>query len=239
VTTTPLRCRALLFDLDGVLADSTASVEYHWRAWAARHGLDPDALLHVVHGRRAIDTIRDVAPALDAEAELAALVEAEAGDTAGVTASPGAAALLPRLPAGAWAVVTSGVRAVALARLRAGGLPLPPLLVPADEIARGKPDPEGYLTAAARLGVAPGDCVVFEDAPAGVAAARAAGMRCVALTTTHPASALTHADRIAPSLAGVHVTVDVIVDVTVDGAGEGRATFTVAVSDGDSTDQRP
>jgi hypothetical protein len=139
VTNASLRCRALLFDLDGVLADSTASVEHHWRAWAERHGLDPDALLQVVHGRRAIDTIRDVAPTLDAEAELAALVAAEAGDTAGVTASPGAAALLPRLPAGAWAVVTSGVRAVALARLQAGGLPLPPLLVPADEITRGSP----------------------------------------------------------------------------------------------------
>ena len=218
----PLRCRALLFDLDGVLADSTASVEHHWRAWAERHGLDPDALLHVVHGRRAIDTIRDVVPTLDAEAELAALVAAEAGDTTGVTASPGAAALLPRLPAGSWAVVTSGVRAVALARLRAGGLPLPPLLVPADEIARGKPDPEGYLTAAARLGVAPDDCVVFEDAPAGVAAARAAGMRCVALTTTHPASALASAHRIAPSLAGVQVT--------IEPAGDGRASYTVAVA---------
>ena len=203
-----LRCRALLFDLDGVLADSTASVEYHWRRWALRHALDPDALLHVVHGRRAIDTIREVAPQLDAEAELAALVEAEAGDVRGVTASPGAAALLPRLPRGSWAVVTSGVRAVALARLGAGALPLPPLLVPADEIARGKPDPEGYLTAAARLGVAPADCVVFEDAPAGLAAARAAGMRCVGLTSTHAASALAGADLIAPSLAGVRVTID-------------------------------
>ena len=222
MTNASLRCRALLFDLDGVLADSTASVEHHWRAWAERHGLDPDALLQVVHGRRAIDTIRDVAPTLDAEAELAALVAAEAGDTAGVTASPGAAALLPRLPAGAWAVVTSGVRAVALARLQACGLPLPLLLVPADEITRGKPDPEGYLAAAARLGVAPPDCVVFEDAPAGVAAARAAGMRCVALTTTHAASALTHADRIAPSLAGVQVTIEL--------ASDGGATFTLRVA---------
>jgi sugar-phosphatase len=203
----PIRCRALLFDLDGVLADSTASVEAHWRAWGARHGLDGDALLRVVHGRRAVDTIRDVAPALDAERELAALVAAEAGDTAGVTASPGAAALLPRLPAGSWAVVTSGVRAVALARLRASGLPEPPLLVAADDIARGKPDPEGYLTAAARLGRAPADCLVFEDAPAGVAAARAAGMRCVGLTTTHAPGALAGADLLAPSLAGLVVAV--------------------------------
>ncbi len=201
-----LRCRALLFDLDGVLADSTASVEAHWRRWAAGHGLDPDAVVAVVHGRRAVDTVRAVAPALDAEREVAALVAAEAGDTAGVVAAPGAAALLPRLPAGSWAVVTSGVRAVALARLRASGLPDPPLLVPADEVARGKPDPEGYLTAAARLGRAPGECVVVEDAPAGVAAARAAGMRCLGLTTTHPAEALAGADLVAPSLAGVRVT---------------------------------
>jgi sugar-phosphatase len=203
----PLRARALLFDLDGVLADSTASVERHWRAWAARHGLDGDALLAVVHGRRAVDTIREVTPWLDADRELAALVAAEAGDTRGVTAAPGAAALLARLPAGGWAVVTSGVRSVALARLRACGLPEPPLLVAADEIARGKPDPEGYLAAAARLGRAPAECVVLEDAPAGVAAARAAGMRCVGLATTHAAEALAGADLIAPSLAGLRVEV--------------------------------
>lgn len=220
-----LRCRALLFDLDGVLADSTASVEAHWRWWAVAHRLDPDALLHVVHGRRAIDTIREVAPALDAEHELAALVDAEAGDTTGVVAAPGAAALLPRLPAGEWAVVTSGVRRVALARLRASALPDPPLLVAADEIARGKPDPEGYLAAAARLGRTPAECVVFEDAPAGVAAARAAGMRCVGLTSTHAAAALAGADLLAPSLAGVRVTRTADADgsaryeIVVDGPG--------------------
>src|SRR5690349_529562 len=118
-----LHARAVLFDLDGVLADSTASVEMHWRRWAASHALDADALLRVVHGRRALDTIREVTPHLDADRELATLVAAEAGDTAGVVAAPGAALLLPRLPANAWAVVTSGVRAVALARLAASGLP--------------------------------------------------------------------------------------------------------------------
>ena len=202
-----LHCRALLFDLDGVLADSTASVVHHWRAWAARHGLDGDALIRVVHGRRAIDIIREAAPALDAGAELAALAAAESADTVGVEAMPGAAALLARLPVGHWAVVTSGTRAVALARLRAGALPVPPLLVAADEIERGKPDPEGYLTAARRLTEAPADCVVIEDAPAGVAAARAAGMRCVALTTTHEAAALAGADLIVPTLAALRVEV--------------------------------
>ena len=170
--TTAIIAHAILFDLDGVLADSTASVEHHWRSWARKHALDPDALIAVVHGRRAIDTIREVTPHLEAERELADLVAAEAGDTRGVTATAGAKALLERLPDDAWAVVTSGVRSVALARLRASGLPIPRLLVPADEITRGKPDPEGYLTASRKLGVEPRDCVVIEDAPAGIAAAR-------------------------------------------------------------------
>ena len=215
-----LRCRALLFDLDGVLADSTASVVRHWSRWAARRGLDVDALLRVVHGRRAIDVIREVTPALDAEAELAG---AERDAPGGVVALPGAAALLARLPARHWAVVTSGVRAVALARLRACALPVPPLLVAADEIARGKPDPEGYLTAAARRGVAPADCVVVEDAPPGLAAARAAGMRCVALTTTHAESALAGADLIVPTLAALRVAV--AADATV--AGRETCVFTL------------
>ncbi len=216
----PLRCRALLFDLDGVLADSTASVEAHWRRWAAGHGLDPDAILHVVHGRRAIDTIREVAPALDAERELAALAAAETEDTTGVVAAPGAAELLPRLAAGSWAVVTSGMRAVALARLRASALPEPPLLVAAEDVGRGKPDPEGYLAAAARLGRSPAECVVFEDAPAGVAAARAAGMRCVALASTYPTADLAAADLVVPSLAGVRVE--------ASAAPDGGAAYVVA-----------
>jgi sugar-phosphatase len=220
VSTPPLHCRALLFDLDGVLADSIASIEGHWRAWAERHALDAEALLRVVHGRRAVDTVRDVAPQLDAEAEVAALVAAEAEDTRGVVAAPGASALLARLPAGSWGVVTSGVRRVALARLRAGALPEPPLLLAADEILRGKPDPEGYRTAAARLGRPAGECVVIEDAPAGVAAARAAGMRCVALTTTHPAAALAGADLVVASLAALRV------DVTR--AGDGGIAFALA-----------
>ena len=205
---TALHARALLFDLDGVLADSTASVESHWRRWARAHALDPEALLRVVHGRRAIDTIREVAPHLDADAELAALVAAEAGDTTGVVAAPGARALLARLPANAWAVVTSGVRAVALARLAASDLPVPHVHVPADEIARGKPDPEGYLTAARKLGVEPWDCVVIEDAPAGIAAARNAGMRCIALTTTHSESEVAQADMVVASLAALDVGIE-------------------------------
>ena len=217
---TALHAHAILFDLDGVLADSTRSVEHHWRTWALGHSLDPDALIAVVHGRRAIDTIREVTPHLDAERELAALVEAEAGDTSDVTAAPGAKALLARLPADTWAVVTSGVRPVAEARLRASDLPLPKLLVPADEIARGKPDPEGYLTAARRLRIAPSECVVIEDAPAGIAAAHAAGMRCIGLTTTHSAHDVANADLVVASLASLRV------DIARD--ADSRIRFTLA-----------
>ena len=203
-----LRCRAFLFDLDGVLADSIANVERHWRAFAGRHALDPDAVLSVVHGRRAIDTIRDLVPHADLDAEYRWLEDAESTDTDGITALPGAADVLTQLPRDAWAVVTSGTRAVALARLRAAGLPAPPLLVAAEDLTRGKPDPEGYLRAATRLGVAPADCVVVEDAPAGAAAARAGGMRLVALTTTYAASELQPADLTVASLAGLLVEPD-------------------------------
>jgi len=196
---------ALLFDLDGVLVDSTAVVERTWRAFAARHALDAARVVRAAHGRRAIDTIADLTPAVDGVAELARMIDEEATDLAGLEALPGAAALLTALPLDRWAVVTSGVRAVAEARLRAAGLPIPAVLVPADEIARGKPDPEGYLHAAARLGAAPADCVVLEDAPAGLAAARAAGMRVVALTTTHDAASVAGADLVVPTLAALRV----------------------------------
>jgi sugar-phosphatase len=212
--------RALLFDLDGVLADSTGAIERRWREWAVRHELDAEALLRLVHGRRALEIIREVAPRLDAEAELAALAAAEAEDTDGVVALPGAAAILGALPARQWAVVTSGVRPVALARLRACALPVPSVLVTADQVARGKPDPEGYLTAARQLGILPGDCIVVEDAPPGIAAARAGGMRCIALTTTHAPAAVAGADLVVPTLADL--------ELRVDAAGGGPARLAIA-----------
>jgi sugar-phosphatase len=201
-----LTCDALLFDLDGVLVDSTACVEGTWRQWAIRHGLDADAIVRMAHGRRAIDTVRLAAPHLDdagVEAEVAALSAHEARETAGLLEAPGAAALLRSLPPNRWAVVTSGVRAVAEHRLRHVGLPVPPILVCADEVVHGKPHPEGYLTAAARLGISPSACLVVEDAPAGLAAAHAAGMRALAVATTHPPDALGDADVIARALSAV------------------------------------
>jgi sugar-phosphatase len=200
-----LKSRALLFDLDGVLVDSTASVERHWRNWANRHGLDADALIAVVHGRRAIDTIRERAPHLDAEAELASLVAAETDDTSDVVVMPGAARLLASLPANRWAIVTSGTHDVATARLRATGLPIPGVMITADRVARGKPDPEGYLAAAAALRERPAHCIVVEDAPAGIEAAKRAGMRCIALLTTHRVEEVSEATVIARDTAAISV----------------------------------
>ena len=203
-----LHCRALLFDLDGVLVDSTANVERHWSVWGRRHGLDPHVLLPIVHGRRAIDTIRVVTPWLDAERELADLVVMEAEDTDGVVAMPGAAELLAKLDGARWAVVTSGVRAVAVARLESSGLPVPRALVTADQVQNGKPDPEGYLAGAKLLDTDPADCTVVEDAPAGAAAARAAGAHLVAIGSTHPLEMLGDADLALNRLADLDVTVN-------------------------------
>src|SRR5919107_951322 len=173
----PLLARALLFDLDGVLADSTPSVTRAWSAWARRVGLDPHELLPKVHGRRAIDTIPAVRPELDAGAELATLVADETTDNGDVVQIPGARELVSSLPPDAWAIVTSGLRPVATARLVAAGVPIPRVMITAESIERGKPDPECYLEGAEALGVDPGDCVVVEDAPIGAQAARGAGMR--------------------------------------------------------------
>lgn len=202
---TSLLVGAILFDLDGVLADSTPSVTRAWSAWARRVGLDPEELLPKVHGRRAIETIRAARPDLDAEAELATIVADETTDNDDTDEIPGARALVSGLPADAWAIVTSGLRPVATARLVAAGIPLPRIMITAESIERGKPNPDCYLAGAAALGVDPADCVVVEDAPAGAAAARAAGMRLIALTTTHAAAQLEPADLVVPDLT--HVTV--------------------------------
>jgi mannitol-1-/sugar-/sorbitol-6-phosphatase len=196
-------CRGVLFDLDGVLVDSAAYVEEQWRDWARSKGLPAEPFLRVCHGRRALETIQIAAPHLDAEAEVAAFAP---DDTQTRVLNPveGASRLLETLPAASWAVATSGTRAVATERLRAAGLPIPHVLVCAEDVVHGKPSPDVYLMAASSLGVAPAECVVIEDAPAGIQAARAAGMIVVALTTTHRREDL-EADACTPSLAGIHV----------------------------------
>ncbi|MGH7510146.1 MAG: HAD-IA family hydrolase [Gemmatimonadales bacterium] len=197
-------CRAVLFDLDGVLVDSTGYIEQQWRRWAVARGLQPEPFLRVCHGRRALETIRLAAPHLDAEAEVAAFVPDGASEDLGLVPVEGAARLLEKLPVGSWAVATSGTRAAATERLRRAGLPQPGVLVCAEDVLRGKPSPDVYLMAAAGLAVAPSQCVVVEDAPAGVEAARAAGMPVIALTTTHRTEELP-ADACTASLAGVHL----------------------------------
>ncbi|MDX6538830.1 MAG: mannitol-/sugar-/sorbitol-6-phosphatase [Gaiellales bacterium] len=180
----------LLFDLDGTLVDSRVVVERHWSAFCERNGLDFAAVLAVLHGVRSVDTIRAVAPHLDAPAEAARLDEAEEADTDGLVRVAGAGEVLARLPEDAWGIVTSGHRTLAERRLRALALPIPAAMVCGDEIQRGKPDPEGFVAGARLLGAQPEMCVAFEDAPAGILAARAAGMPVVGITTTHEAAAL-------------------------------------------------
>jgi sugar-phosphatase len=199
------RCRAILFDLDGVLVDSAECVERTWREWATRHDLDPERVISIAHGRRAIETVQLVAPELSADAELTALANSEATTSEGIYEIAGARELLAQLPAGSWAIVTSGIRAVAEFRLRYTGLPVPPVMVCADEITRGKPDPEGYLLAAARLGRSPAECIVIEDTHAGIDAAHAGGMRALAIATTYPRANLTNADAVAFRLTDVTV----------------------------------
>ena len=180
-----------------------ACVERHWAIWAARHGLNFARVLEQVHGRRTVDTIRAVAPELDAEDEARDLNEAVVMDESGISAAPGAIELLHELPKDTWAIVTSGTRLVALARLAYVGLPVPACLITADDVDYGKPHPQGYATAARLLSASPSECVVVEDTPAGIASAHAASIRAIAVTSTHPPHGLTDADFRIESLQHV------------------------------------
>jgi len=215
-----LECTAILFDLDGVLIDSTTNITRHWRQWAQRHGLDLAEIMRVAHGRITIETMRLVAPHLPVEEEARHFAAVEVADTEGVITIAGAPALLASLPAAAWAIVTSGSRDVATARLQSRGLPIPKIMVTADDVIHGKPDPEPYLVAAKRLGVPANQCVVVEDSPAGIAAACAAGMRSVAVASTHADHELEAATAIARQLS----------DIQVDTARDGRLTIQIAPS---------
>jgi sugar-phosphatase len=202
-----MRCDALLFDLDGVLVDSAECVKRICTDWAIARGLDPELVLRWSQGRRVQETVRAVAPHLDPDAEVAALVGMEASATDGLHHVPGARMLLQSLPPDAWAVVTSGARPVATLRLNHVGLPIPQTLITGDDVRRGKPDPEGYLAAASALGRSPADCVVIEDAPAGIGAARAAGMRSIAIVGTVSPSELEGADVIVDSFRSIRVVI--------------------------------
>ncbi|HEV2697762.1 MAG TPA: HAD family hydrolase [Terriglobales bacterium] len=181
-----ISCDGLLFDLDGVLVDSTPAVARVWTKWALAHGFDPDETVRLAHGRPSVDTVRDLLPDADFAAENDIILRGEIEDTDGVVALPGIRELLSSLPSNRWAIVTSCSRALAEGRLKAAGLPMPPRLQPSDDIARGKPDPEPYLKGAALLGAPAAKCVVFEDAPAGIRSGKAAGALVIALPTTSP-----------------------------------------------------
>jgi len=198
---------AVLFDIDGTLVDSTPAVERIWRTWAGRRGLDAEEILRVCHGRRTEDTLALFLPPGERGAAVAELAELELTDLDEVTALPTARALLGRLPRRRWAAVTSGARPIMRARLAAAGLPLPEVLVAAEDVSAGKPDPEGYLKAAAALGADTRRCLVVEDAPAGIAAGVAAGARTLAVATSHDAARLTTADAAVADLTSVALAV--------------------------------
>lgn len=174
MNTITLSVSALLLDMDGTLVCSTGDVEQVWQLWCREHLLDPDPVLAMCHGIRSREVIRELAPQLDVEREAARLDELEMLHTGG-DAIAGAGELLRHLPPELWAIVTSASEQVARHRLNCAGLPLPAVLVGAEAVINGKPDPEPYLLGAVRLGVSPARCLVFEDAPAGIESALNAG----------------------------------------------------------------
>jgi len=200
-----LECDGVLFDLDGVLVDSERVVVRTWHTCAGQKGLDARRFIEIAHGRRPAETLRLIAPDLDAESEAAELERIEVDDTEGIMEVEGALELLGSLPQGSWTVVTSGSRALASGRMRHVGLPLPERFVTADDVESGKPHPEAYLKGAEILGASPEACVVIEDAPAGVQSAKAAGMRVVAVATTHREEDLQAADVVVAALSDIRV----------------------------------
>lgn len=202
IQTTLERAEALLFDLDGTLIDSHGSTSRAWSAFADRHGLDREEVLGYVQGKPSVESTRELSPeGSDLELEARLVEEAEVNDTEGIVPHPGAAAGLAADKK--VAIVTSCSDDLARARIGASGLPRPDVVITADRVTNGKPDPEAFLLGAEALGVSPEDCIVFEDAPAGVKAGKAAGAFVIALRTTHPEETLSDADLIVDDLGAV------------------------------------
>ena len=211
LTQVEFRASCFLFDMDGTLLNSHAPVIRAYTDWALRRGLDPEMVLRECQGRRVIDTVRALAPpGTDIEADTAALKQIELDDVEGIVEIPGARDLLASIPDDRWAVVTSAERPLALRRLEAAGLPVPKVLFSSDEIVRGKPAPDGFITASSALGAAPGQAIVFEDSAAGIASGLAAGSLVIAITSTLSAAQI---DALGPrgylhDLRGLHVSHD-------------------------------
>jgi sugar-phosphatase len=181
---TEIRCSGVLFDLDGVLIDSTPAVTRVWRQWALERGFDPDEVVERAHGRPSLTTVREYLPKADHGAENREMERREMQDTDGIITLPGARELLLQLPANRWTIATSCTRSLAEVRLRAANLPVPERIVTSTDVTMGKPHPEPFLKAAARLGFPSSDCIVVEDVPAGIRAGKAAGARVIAFRTT-------------------------------------------------------
>jgi sugar-phosphatase len=191
--------------MDGILISSIGSVERSWTTWAKMRDVDPVEALKMTHGRRAIETIAKLRPDLDSKIELNVIEEIEMADNDELAVLPGVLDLLAALPLNRWTVVTSATERLARVRLAQGGIPVPPRLVTADSVSRGKPDPAPYLAGAALLGFAPQECVVFEDAETGVKAGRAAGCTVVATTFSHPVGSLSAAHYLIEDVTRVKV----------------------------------
>ncbi|MFK0153571.1 HAD-IA family hydrolase [Streptomyces sp. NPDC090499] len=218
MTATVLTARALLLDMDGTLVNSDAVVERIWRRWSERHGLDGDEVMKVVHGRQGHASMAVLLPDRPMKQNLAdnaRMLAEETADVAGVVEVPGAAAFLASLQGLPHALVTSADVALSTVRMAAAGLPLPAVRVTAESVGASKPDPEGFLKGAAELGVAPADCVVFEDSGAGIAAGRAAGMRVVGVGAR-------------AGLHGPDVVVRDLTQVRVESAADGSIRVTVS-----------
>ena len=202
-----IQCRAVLFDLDGVLVDSTPAVARVWTIWANKHGFVPDDVVRQAHGRPSLSTIRELLPHANHDAENHEVERGEIEDVDGVVPLPGALEILQALPQDRWTIATSCTRRLAEVRIRAAGLPMPKHLITSNDVQHGKPNPEPYIKAAKILGLTPPDCIVVEDAPAGIRAGKAAGARVFALRTTAPDAELTQsgADWIANDLASLRL----------------------------------
>ncbi len=204
-TTSPveIRCKGVLFDMDGILISSIGSVERSWSKWAEMRGVDPEYACKMAHGRRAIETAAMLRPDLDSEAELRLIEDIELADGEGLDVLPGVLKLLRAIPDGRWTVVTSATERLARMRLAQAGIPVPERLVTADDVTQGKPDPAPYLAGAAILHLQPEECVVFEDAESGTKAGRAAGCTVIATTFSHDAESLSAANYLLEDLTGV------------------------------------
>jgi sugar-phosphatase len=194
---------AVLFDLDGVLVDSRRVVERAWRQWAQEQEIRAEDVLAVAHGRIARDVVRIFAPQSNIHEQVLRIARHEARDSGGLAAFPGALECVGVASRGRWGVVTSGGRKLATGRLVAAGLPVPEIMVTADDVTSGKPDPEPYERARRELDVPASGCVVVEDAPAGIQAGKRAGMTVLAVTTTHASSSLRDADHVFTTLRGI------------------------------------